>query len=38
MSLIGPVDSEKMFENVDRRMPERLVYYKLTDEPLAQVS
>ena len=45
MSSIGPVVSEeKMFENIDgrrtdgRRMPESLVYYKLTNEPSAQVS
>ena len=34
--------SEKLFENVDRRtdgqMPDAYLYYKLTYDPLAQVS
>ena len=39
MSSIGPVVSEEMmFENVDGRTTESLVYYKLTNEPTAQVS
>ena len=29
---------QDMFENVVRWTPESLVYYKLTQEPLAQVS
>ena len=30
--------SEKMYENGDGQMPESLVYYKITHEPLAGVS
>ena len=38
LNWIGQVVSEEMFEIVDGRTTEWLVYYKLTHEPSAQVS
>ena len=41
LSLIGPVVSEEMFENVDRRRTDAGVIgimFKLTHEPLAKMS
>ena len=38
LALIGLVVSEEMFEHSGRRRQRRRVYYKLTYEPLAQVS
>ena len=39
LNLIGPVVSEeKMFENVDGQTTDDYLYYKLANEPSAQVS